>query len=74
MGFNRSKVLFVGCCGPGTLGHTQHHGDAGAVDIRIQQTNLSTSPLQSQRQINGGGRFAHSALARGHCHYVFHLI
>ena len=50
-----------------------HHGLAGAVDVGIEQTDLGTLGSQRQRQINGGGAFAHTAFARGHSHDVFHL-
>ena len=49
-----------------------HHGLAGAVNVSVQQAHLGAFCRQGQRQVDGGGAFAHTAFARGHGNDVFH--
>src|SRR5688572_9163162 len=58
--FSRSDLtvlLFRG------LGHAHHHGNVRAVDIRIEQPDLSSSQGHGYGEINGNSGFADSAFA-----------
>ncbi len=48
------------------LGASHHHGNVGAVEIRIEQSDLGTRQRQCAGQICGDGRFADPALAAAH--------
>ena len=44
----------------------QHHRQAGAVDVGIEQADAGALGRQRERQVGGGGALADAALARGH--------
>src|SRR5690554_2202023 len=54
------------------FGDAEHHADAGAVDVGIQDSNPGTFGVQGQGEVDGGGGFAHAAFARGNGDDVFH--
>ena len=55
-----------------TFRHAEHHADAGAVDVGVEDADPCTFGLESQSQVDGGGGFADTALAGGDGDDVFH--
>jgi hypothetical protein len=54
------------------IGHAQHGGLAGAVNVGIEHAHARAHFAQGNGQIGGGGGFAHAAFARSHGDDVFH--
>ena len=54
-------------------GESHHLRLAGAVDVGVQEPNARPLRRPGERQVRGGGRFAHPALSRGHRDDVLHL-
>ena len=66
MGLDRHEPFLITNLRPSPFGNAEHHALAGAIDIRIQDAYARTLAGQCQRQVGGGGGFAHAALARCH--------
>jgi hypothetical protein len=45
---------------------TQHHRDAGAIDVGVQKANPQTPPRECHCEIDGNRGLAHTPLAAGY--------
>ena len=54
------------------FGDAEHHADAGAVDVGVEDAHSCAFGLQGQGEVDRCGRFAHASLAGGYRDDVFH--
>ena len=47
-------------------GKSQHHGNARAEDVRVNEPDATAALLEREREIDGDGGLAHAALAAAH--------
>ena len=68
IGLHRPQL--VAACDLRAAAQTQQAGLGGPVDVGIQNAGLEADGLQTERKVDGRGRLADSALARGHGDHV----
>ncbi len=54
------------------FGHAEHHADAGAVDVGVEDADPGAFGLERQSEVDGGGGFTDATLAGGDGDDVFH--
>ena len=72
MGIHGDEVFVFAGVRAFAFGHAEHHADAGAVDVGVEDANPCAFGLECQSQVDGGGGFTDATLARRDSDDVFH--